>query len=636
MHAAKRKKCEVPAIGIDLGTSFSCVAVYFKDKLEIIPNKEGHRLTPSFVFYNKQNSGISVGTTADQQGISCPDNFFFDVKRIIGRKYDDAYVQLLRESDSHRFTIVDGPDGNAIFQFEHDGSVITKSPEEVSSEILKYLKDSASEYLGMNIDEAVISIPAYFNNAQRKATIRAAELAGLKVLRLISEPVAGALYYSRENSISKGKILVYDLGGGTLDISVIQIKGKHFEVLNVEGDTFLGGRDMDEELLKYFKEKLKEAYGEKVLKPRLLRRLKGNCITLKEKLSLHDDFSVQLECVGGDDDEFTLTMTREIYESLIKELIERSMYTLKKCLNGHNVTRADINTVVLIGGVTRTPLVRETLKEYFGAEKLRTDINPDEAVALGVACQAALLKRTGVKLKDTIITEVTPLSLGVETNKGYMLKIIQRCSKLPALASKIISTSRNNQDTVPFKIYEGERKQTKFNNFLGVLVCKNVPKGRAGAISIEARFHLNRDGILEVEACVLSTQQKTKLNITLQEHRMCQNEISSNIQDARDNILDDNKFECFINVYRNVLKVTNNLLYDLSKIPLITDREHVEEKCSKLLKYMDSIDHKTSIIEILKEYINFHDSVTHVTDIFNVDLRKCLTFLTDNLNKANI
>lgn len=288
---------EAPAIGIDLGTSFSSAAVYQNGKVEVIPTKEGPRLVPSYIFYHPMKLKVSVGTTADHMGIDYINNFIFDAKRIIGRKYDDVYVQKLKNRSEYRFKIVRGDEDKAEYEMKHDGLIVWKSPEQASSEILKYLRESANEYLGAEVTEAVISVPAHFSNAQRAATKAAAELAGLRVLKLISEPVAGAIYYTKERSNIEGTLLVFDMGGGTLDVSIIKVSKEKFEVLSVEGDTFLGGRDYDNLLIDYFKTKIIKKFNQSYVTPRLLRRLKEKCVVLKEKLSTQNEYSLNLNCI---------------------------------------------------------------------------------------------------------------------------------------------------------------------------------------------------------------------------------------------------------------------------------------------------------------------------------------------------
>ncbi|KAF7272131.1 hypothetical protein GWI33_015061 [Rhynchophorus ferrugineus] len=619
---------KAPVIGIDLGTSFSAAAVLSNGKLETIANLEGYRTTPSFIFYNEENSNISVGTTADDQSIRCITNFFYDVKRFIGRDYNDVYVQLIKNDENYRFNLTNNGD-DVVFKFKHNGKLMTKTPEEVSSEVLKYLKNSASEYLGAEVKEAVVSVPAYFCNAQKKATRKAAELAGLKVLKLITEPVAGALHYFRANPKIKGKILIYDFGGGTFDVSVIEVKGKDFNVLNVEGNSFLGGRDMDNLLIDYFKKILKNKYGQQIITPRLIRRLQKQCVLLKEKLSIHDEYWVVLENINGSEENFELSITRKQYEEIIHQLVAMSMDSVKKCLRDLNITPEDITNVMLVGGVTRTPLIRSTVAQYFGASKIKTDVNPDETVALGAAYQAALLIKQCTKKENIRVTEVTPLSLGIETRRGLMSRIIEKGSKLPLIRDRIFSTIGNDQSSITFRIYEGERSQTIYNNYLGQFTCDDLPKGKAGDVSVAVIFILDCDGILRVEVKVLSTGRKTKFSVTLQEYRLCENEIKCKVEDAEKNRHDDDVFESYVNIYSSVKRVINHIMYGLENIPSIIEKEYVKRKCSELDEYIEQTNSNSSFDEILEKFQAFHKVIKGIVDDIDVDFEEALETITD-------
>ncbi|XP_076272809.1 chaperone protein DnaK-like [Rhynchophorus ferrugineus] len=623
---------KAPVIGIDLGTSFSAAAVFLDAKQEAIPNKEGHRITPSFVFYNEETSGISVGTSADHLGIRCITNFFYDAKRIIGRKYNDANVQKIKNNEHYRFNITNDPEGNAVFKLTHDGKLAQKSPEEVSSEVLKYLKESANVYLGTEIKEAVISIPAHFSNSQRRATRKAAELAGLKVLRLITEPVAGALFYIRGGTKVDGKVLVYDFGGGTFDVSIIDVKDKEINVLNVEGETFLGGRDMDQLLVEHFMELLKKKYGDRILTSKLMRRLKEKCIVLKEKLSIQDFYYITLECVDGNDEDFTLRMSRTRYEEIIADLVEKSMIKVKKCIGDLNIPPKDITNVLLIGGVTRTPMIQQKLSRYFGSNKLKSDVNPDEAVALGAAYQAALL--TGQCNEIRQITEVTPLSLGVTVSNGLVLKVIEKGTKLPTEKYQTIRTLFNNQSSMKIEISEGERKNRIYNNVLDEFDCIDLPEGKAGDVQITVTFILDNDGILKVEAEVLATGKKKKVNIELQEPQVRQSDIKRSIEDAEKNKKDDDLFEAFENIYSNVIILINRIQYELENINRNVDQEFVKNICFEFETYIKNINYRTPLEEILNKYKAFKTSVERLVVVFNMDVLEPLMSLEPMITEA--
>ncbi|XP_076257871.1 heat shock cognate 71 kDa protein-like isoform X1 [Rhynchophorus ferrugineus] len=620
--AGASAKSKPPAIGIDLGTSFSAAAVFLDGKPEAIRNKEGQRTTPSYIFYNERNSNIWVGSAADNQGISCITNFLFDVKRIIGRKYNDDYVQLIKNSEDHHFIITSDSDGNAVFEVKHNGMHMKKWPEDVSSEVMKYLKNSASEYLNAEDMDAVISVPAHFNQAQRRATEKAAELAGFNVLKLITEPVAGALYYLRENPHVCGKVLVYDFGGGTFDVTVIDVNKNQYEIMNREGDIFLGGRDMDKLVVDYFKGKLIEEYGEQILTPKLRRRLLNKCTVLKERLSIQEEYSIVLECIDGNEHDFTISMTRTKYEQIISALIDKSMDIVKKCLTKTGITPEDITNVVLIGSVTRTPKIRQRVSEYFGANKIKTDINPDEAVALGAAYQAVLLTQSEFRdIENITISEVSPFSLGVDVTKGLVRKIIEKGSRLPARNDIEFLTLHNGQSAMGFKIYEGERKNAIHNNYVGEFICRNLPKRKAGEVKVKVTFILDYNRILRVEANVFSLGETTKLSSIVQEYPLCQHVVTSNIGDAEKNKADDDLFEFFVNIYCSIKTLIHHVLYNLEDLHSDIDKRYIKQKCSILESYMEKINHNTPFNEILDMFLAFEKINGPMKD-FHLDFEK--------------
>ncbi|XP_030756927.1 heat shock 70 kDa protein-like isoform X2 [Sitophilus oryzae] len=578
---------EAPVIGIDLGTSFSSAAVYQNGKVEVIPTKEGHKLVSSHVFYHPKNLEVSVGTTADHLGIEYINNFIYDAKRVIGRKFDDVYVQKLKNRSEYKFNIVRGEDDKAEYRLKHDALTVHKSPEQVSSEILKYLRESASEYLGAEVTEAVISVPAHFSNAQRAATKAAAELAGLKVLKLISEPVAGAVYYMKEKHDIEGTLLVFDMGGGTSDVSIIKASKEKFEVLSVEGDTFLGGRDYDNVLLDYFITKITELFGQRYVTPRLTRSLKEKCVVLKEKLSTQNEHSLILDCIRNVNDDFHISLTRNEYDQLTNALTARALNLVQKCLAGVGLSKGDINEVILVGGMTRMPKIREDLRIFFGDKDPKTDANPDEAVALGAAIQASVLKHNFKELEKYIVAEVTPLSLGIKVSWGLMCVAIEKNTPLPAKGCLRICTLGNDQKSIQSVIFEGERKNCAFNTLLGEITIDNLPKGKA-----------------EVEKRETSTNQKKKLTVTLENYRLCQKKISDIIEDAEKNRDDDILFEKYKGTYGRVWRVYDNILYDIKQISSETDRSYVEKKCGELKISLNNSVH-TEIDKLIQAYKSF-------------------------------
>ncbi|XP_076266742.1 heat shock-related 70 kDa protein 2-like [Rhynchophorus ferrugineus] len=629
---------KVPAVGFDLGTSFSTVAVCLNGEPVAIPNREGKRIIPSVVSYNERNSTIWVGNADDNQSIDHPTGFLYDVKRFIGRKYKDAHVQEMKNSIHSRFKLTSGTDGSAVFELNHNGELTRKLPEAVSSEMLKYLRKLASQHLKADVREAVIAVPAHFGVAQRKATKEAAELAGLKVLRLITEPLAGALYYFREKSQIRGKVLVYDFGGGTFDVSIIDVNDKKYKVLNVEGDTFLGGRDMDNLVVKYFTDKLKAIYGESILTPKLMGRLKRKCVRLKEKLSVECDYFIELEHVGGHSD-FRLSMTRREYEEIISGLVKKSMNIVKKCLRECNVAPEDITNVILLGGVTRTPMIRNKLREYFGVNKLRTDVNLDEGVALGAAYQAFLLTNQSKELEKTIVTEVAPTSLGLNVTKGFVKNIIKKGSILPTENNTKFATLYNHHNRMRFKIYEGERNMEKYNNYIGEFSCNNLPRGKAYEVKVEVSLILDHDGILQLKGNILSGSEKTILDVILQDCRLYQSEIDCKIEDTKKIRRDNDLFEAYINNYCCVKTFLNRFrtynVYTSTGIHSTEDQEYIEGKVSELETYMEKIDHTTPFKEILQKYQAFQTCIENIAYINDQEFEIPLNRLKTAIQKFN-
>ncbi|ENN73770.1 hypothetical protein YQE_09628, partial [Dendroctonus ponderosae] len=481
-----------------------------------------------------------------------------DVKRFIGRKFDDTYVQKLKNSDDYRFKIVKGDEGQTEVEVRYDGLIVRKSPEEICSEILKNMKESASEYLGTPVTEAVISVPAYFSNAQRKATKAAAELSGLTVLKLITEPVAAAIHYAQDRLNTNSTLLVFDFGGGTLDVSIIKVDGSMFAVKSIEGDSFFGGRDFDQMLLNSFKSAIQERLSVNVFDGRLLRRIQRMCEDLKKSLSFRAAHSIELYCLGEDANSLKLTMNRQQFDTLIGDSVERALGIMTKCLKGAGLTKENITDVLLVGGSTRIPKIREKLTSLFGVNKIRTNLNPDQAVALGAGIQAAIFKKEFKKLEKYEITEITPLSLGLRLEDDLMAILIDKNSSIPKRSNpNICYTVENNQKVASFNIYEGERKNIKYNNLLGSFTIDNLPSGKAGDIKFEVVFHLDEDGILEVSARETSTGKHNKLIVTLGEFRLCDHEIRQCIENAEQNKKDDELFD----KYQNKIQVPNALIF---------------------------------------------------------------------------
>ncbi|XP_060528408.1 uncharacterized protein LOC132703273 [Cylas formicarius] len=531
------------------------------------------------------------------------------MKRIIGRKYSDIYIHELMKSNNIRFKIVPGEGDNAEIQLKHDGLVVTKTPVQVCSEILKYLRESANEYLGTEITEAVISIPAHFSNAQRKATKAAAEMAGFTVLKLITEPVAAAIHYTSDRDTSS-TLLVFDFGGGTLDVSVVDVDSKIFEVRGIEGDTFLGGRYLDNILTDHFQLDIKNTLGITTINDRDMRRLSKACNKLKTKLSMKQFYSIPMYGIADSRGSYDLEISRDSFQKMATDLFQRAVGLVELCLTNTGVLKKDINEVVLVGGSTRIPKIRDMLKLYFNEQELKTDLNPDEAVALGSAVQAAILKEKLQELEKYRITEVTPLSIG-ESLEGLMSVAIKKNTPLPASGTIDSVSTRNDQNTVLTDIFKGERKNCQFNNLLGSFVVNNLPPGKAGDVKFETTFHLDEDGILEVTSQETMTGNSNKLVVTLSELRLCESQKKQTLRDAEVHKENDEQFEDFMWYKWEVRRRANRIIYNLNKIPSEGDRSFVEEQCNNFLQICKTIKY-TQKDELQRENILFMNSIKEI------------------------
>ncbi|KAG5868945.1 hypothetical protein JTB14_005537 [Gonioctena quinquepunctata] len=604
-HLWTKKMSEV-TIGIDLGTTFSCAAVYKRGKCEVIPDQNGDRLIPSMVYFDPDTGEVHVGKNADKLSPRCPRNCLKDSKRILGRKIDDEYISRYRRQKDIQFSLERGENDNAVFQLIVQDQLVTKAPEEVSSEILKYLKKMADAYLGKEVKEAVISIPAYFSNAQRKATKKAAEIAGLKLSKFITEPSAGALHYLLDKN-TDSKLLVFDWGGGTLDVSLIQVRNKIFEVKSVYGDTLLGGRDFDKKLFDHFYKPVDEKFN---------RRLQHKCEDLKRQLSTLNNFTVTIECYDGAND-LELQLTSREFEKLNEELFQRAIDIVEYGLSDAGWKKSDVNEVVLVGGSTRIPKIRSLLQNLFGKSKLKTDLNPDEAVAIGACLQAAMLKTKFANAEQYKITEVTPLSLGVETSDHLMSTIIMRNTSLPAESTKTFITRDNDQREVSFNLIEGERKNTTFNNELGKLSLTGLPCKRAGDVEMSVTFHLDEDGILTVTATETSTGNTNQLRVTLGEFRLSEHKIKLSVQQAAINKYEDDTFEAFILDRDRMTRKCKHILYDLSKITSESYKIAVREKCQHFLNYAAKLKF-TESVELEKNFKSLYEFVTPILNEYGL------------------
>lgn len=529
-------------IGIDLGTTNSCVAVLEGDKAKVIENSEGDRTTPSIIAYTAEDE-VLVGQSAKRQAVTNPQNTLFAIKRLIGRKYTDDVVQKDISMVPYKITKADNGDA----WVEVKGK--KQAPPQISAQVLKKMKKTAEDYLGETVTEAVITVPAYFNDSQRQATKDAGRIAGLDVKRIINEPTAAALAYGMDKKRGDSTIAVYDLGGGTFDVSIIEIAevdGEHqFEVLATNGDTFLGGEDFDLRLIEYLAAEFKKESGIDLHNdPLALQRLKEGAEKAKIELSSSQQTEVNLPYITADQSgpkHLNIKVTRAKLESLVEDLVANSLKPCEVALKDSGISAADISDVILVGGQTRMPLVQEKVKEFFGKEA-RKDVNPDEAVAMGAAIQAGVLAGD---VTDVLLLDVTPLTLGIETMGGVMTPLIEKNTTIPTKASQIFSTADDNQTAVTVHVLQGERKQAAGNKTLGRFDLADIPPAPRGMPQIEVSFDIDANGILNVSAKDKATGKEQSIVIKASSG-LSDEEIEKMVQDAEANAEADQEFEALV------------------------------------------------------------------------------------------
>lgn len=526
-------------IGIDLGTTNSCVSVLEGDKPKVIENSEGARTTPSVVAY-AEDGEILAGQSAKRQAVTNPENTVYAVKRLIGRRFDDKVVK--KDIEMVPYKIVKADNGDAWVEIKGD----SKAAPQISAEILKKMKKTAEDYLGEKVTEAVITVPAYFNDSQRQATKDAGRIAGLEVKRIINEPTAAALAYGIDKAAGDRVVAVYDLGGGTFDISVIEIADvdgeKQFEVLATNGDTFLGGEDFDMRLIEYLSAEFKQESGIDLHSdPLAMQRLKEAAEKSKIELSSSQQTEVNLPYITADatgPKHLVVKLTRAKLESLVEDLVDRSLEPLKIALKDAGKSTSEIDEIILVGGQTRMPMVQDKVTNFFGKEP-RKDVNPDEAVAVGAALQGAVLAGD---VTDVLLLDVTPLSLGIETMGGVATPVIEKNTTIPTKKSQIFSTAEDNQTAVTIHVVQGERKQATSNKSLGRFDLADIPPSPRGMPQIEVTFDIDANGILNVGAKDKATGKEQSIIIKASSG-LSDEEIDAMVKDAEENAADDQKFE---------------------------------------------------------------------------------------------